>query len=116
MVEKADVLDLQSVSVEGLVGPSGADRMYVTVGVARVVASPDPVTYSALIEPRLEPGQFRRAIATASLAAAGGALAISDVQADWDDESEMVELRFTATGNAQAIAFQVLTFAAAPAG
>ena len=109
------IVELQSVAVEGISGPNGADRMYITTGVARFTA-PGPAgdVYATLLEPTLEPGQFRRAIATASAEAAGGPFTIADVQADWDDESGMVELRFTAQYDVTAIAFNVLTFAAAP--
>ena len=111
---------VQSVVVEGITGPNGADRMYVTTGVGLTWMQNQPVLHAGMVDPVLQPGQFRRAIATVSLMSppdTGGIAnllaGISEVDADWDDESGKVELRFIATGGFR-FAFQVMTFAAAP--
>lgn len=108
-----------SVMVEGITGPSGADRMYITSGEGRTWMQTQSVNYVGLIEPVLQPGQFRRAIASVSLmstdtqAMSAALFGVSEVDADWDDESGKVELRFTAGGGFR-LSFQVMVFAVAP--
>ncbi|MCZ6639358.1 MAG: hypothetical protein O6830_05280 [Candidatus Dadabacteria bacterium] len=88
-------------------------------------------TFTALIDPQLGAGQFKRALAVASFADIGsfdsdstqrdGARwVIEDVQADFDDESGQVELRVSvmvnsmgvgSQANIQGILFQVTTIA-----
>ena len=126
----------QSVVVEGLTGPDGANRMFITSGHAVDLTSTDPgptQEFAGLIEPVLNPGQFRRAIAMASpvdiaveqepATAANPAplvsarLSIDSVEADWDDETGKVQLRFSTTGVGGSlfrVAFQVITFAQGP--
>jgi len=122
MANAYQMVSTQSVLVEGISGPGGADRMYITAGVLQTwsTGSSTPVLYAGLIAPTLEPGQFRRAIVSASLMSTGdlstgtSTSTVSEVEADWDDESGQVELRFTMVGDAGLIAFQVMTFAGAP--
>jgi len=128
----------QTVLVEGLTGPNGADRLFITTGFAQLMGggpSGAPQAFSGLIEPTLTAGQFRRAIATAAPATLSvnqmtippiGATqrvyarwAVNAVEADWDDESGKIELRFETTTNAdtalsaqvERLAFQVMVFA-----
>ena len=91
--------------------------------------------FIVLLGPKLTNRQFVRAIATASIAktqivnAAPGAFSgtwdIIDVDADWDDESEQVELRIEAqvscsgsnpSASINSFAFHVTILAALPAG
>jgi hypothetical protein len=90
------------------------------------------VSLTALVDPTLAPGQFRKATATAALAAtqwviAGVSLAtapnniqfsIDDVEATFDDESGRTEVRIDVTAAAASgvagvsrVAFQVTTLA-----
>jgi hypothetical protein len=123
-------------------GPDDINAMFIATGLAQVPngriidndgASPAAeLSYSILLEePRLNPGQFRRAIATAALAwinfmttaqvgvGSGGSLGITSVDADWDDETGLIELRFELhVGAARAeletarVSFQVIILAA----
>jgi hypothetical protein len=138
----------QTVEMHGIDGPNGADRVFITNGIASLVGTTgSEQTYTGLIDPTLQPGQFRRAIAHAAWSAmeaivsyqsmpgmvnpdgtmnpgtviptGGGRWLITAAEADWDDESGRIELRVTATGTqpqslALQVAFQVMTFAAAP--
>ena len=89
-------------------GPDGANRLFTVTGAANVqiLASgdPDPVnpTWTFLVGPTLTRGQFYRAIAAASVASQGVSkrgvpsdytVQINSVEADWDGESERVEVR-----------------------
>jgi len=85
------------------------------------------VSLSALVDPTLQPGQFRKTTATAALASAGSGanafpaqaqISIDQVEATFDAQSGQTELRVditaaVANGAAfiQAIAFQVTTLA-----
>jgi len=114
----------------------GPSRVTVVTGIipfgpGAVSSSNDVVSQSlslsALVDPTLTPGQFRKATATAALAATRGAVdavpssfeySIDDVEASLDDESGRIELRVDATarvanGNVfiQRITFQVTTLA-----
>jgi hypothetical protein len=115
MANAFQLVTTQSVLVEGISGPGGADRMYITAGVLQTWG---PGAFAGLIDPILEPGQFRRAIASASLMSTGKEYGVvytlSEVDADWDDESGKVELRFSLDGEAIQIAFQLITFASSP--
>ncbi len=120
----------------------GANRMIVCTGKLNVflnatdnTASGNGVTkketFTALIDPQLEAGQFKRALAMASLAGInyfdndptqrdGARWEIEDAQADFDDESGQVELRVSlmvnprgigSSAGIQSISFQVTTIA-----
>ena len=95
-------------------GPDGANTMYIMDGqvnaqVGAGNAVPVTQTYSILLGPVLTRKQFVQAIGTASLTGlffTGGAnsqfnsgINITNIDADWDDESGQVELRveFTVT-------------------
>jgi hypothetical protein len=121
MANNFQPVSVQSVVVEGITGPNGADRMHVTAGTIQVWGGQGTgqTPWTGLLEPQLEPGQFRRAIATVSmmstaLSATNTAARVLDVEADWDDESGKVELRFSTQGEVSILAFQVMTFAAPP--
>jgi hypothetical protein len=115
---------VQSVLVEGISGPDGADRMYVTTGAVDIWmgGSTGETSWIGLLEPVLQPGQFRRAITTVTLMATGQSGVTSGVgprisyaEADWDDESGKVELQFNTQGDVSRVGFHVMTFAAPPA-
>jgi hypothetical protein len=141
---------VSTVLVEGITGPGGSDRMYITTGIALL---PDPTSstvsvdtglpvaghaeaYAGLIEPQLEPGQFRRAAATVAISGLALYLdmqismytplipewQVRDADADWDDESGRIELRFGIVESRanfvtylRRVSFQVIVFAAANA-
>ena len=139
MLEKVDPIDTFTYVVGGVAGPAGADAMHVTAGSCAVTR---PGEFFALVEPRLQPGEFRGAHATAALSGFSirsvpppigsppaplvALWAITDVDADWDDESGLVQLRYRAWYQGQSdnqltearlerITFQVVTFAATAA-
>src|SRR5262249_14853110 len=108
--------------VTGII-PAGPD-----VFVATGASSSASLSLTALVDPTLNPGQFRKATATAALATIVGAVngsstfnfsfSIDNVEATLDDESGRVELRVDATVGSnsanvliQRIAFQVTTLA-----
>lgn len=124
-------------------GPDGANRMFITTGLLQASLSvsdntssgsgiSQKETFTALLEPNLPAGQFRRAIATASLANVsyfdndpnqrdGVRWQIEEAEADYDDESGKVELRVAvelrprgigSSARLDQIAFQVTTLAA----
>jgi hypothetical protein len=138
----AQVEDKQSFEVT-IQGPDGANRMIVCTGKLRVFLNAfdntatgtgivQKETFTALIDPQLEAGQFKRAIAVASLAGIGyrdndaaqpdsANWLIEEAQADFDDESGKVELRVSLNVNPRGIgssatishvSFQVTTIAA----
>jgi hypothetical protein len=89
-------------------GPDGANRLFICTGVANVQMSLGrnqgqiTETWTFFVGPTLTRAQFYRAIGTASVslqtldilgAPAGFAIQIVSVEADWDDESERVEVR-----------------------
>ena len=144
MPVEAQVEDKQSFEVT-IQGPDGANRMINCTGQLRIwfsasdnTASGSGVvqkeTFTALIDPQLEAGQFKRAIAVASLADIsyfdndpaqrdGAQWSIEEAQADFDDESGMVQLRVSvmlnprgigSSASIQRISFQVTTIAAVP--
>lgn len=129
----------QTYTVAGIEGPEGSDRMYVITAFVPANWTGD---YSTLIGPKLSTGEFRRSMAIAGLAgfrvsqakpmidASSPGLSvwleITDVEADWDDESGQVELRFTiatsdpdnrgeTTSELTRITAQIVTFAGPPA-
>jgi hypothetical protein len=136
-----DVVSKQTMHVL-INGPDGANTLFITTGLAQVslrvqdadgTAPAANTNYSFLLdEPRLSPGQFRRAIATAALASINSSsnpmpvgaghsasLGITSVDADLDDETGCVELRFelhvgAVRGDVELarISFQVMTSAA----
>jgi hypothetical protein len=88
-------------------GPDGANRLFTVTGAANVQISvsgdTDPVnpTWTFLVGPTLTHKQFYRAIASASVASQSVSkrgvpsdytVQINSVEADWDDESERVEV------------------------
>ena len=89
-------------------GPDGANRLLTCTGIANVQMSltrtqeQTTETWTFLVGPTLPRPQFHRAIATASVslqtvdiqgAPAGFTVHVVSVEADWDDESERVEVR-----------------------
>lgn len=88
-------------------GPDGANRLYTVTGAAGVAINvsggqQQTQTWTFLVGPTLARGQFYRAIGTASVSSQSAilqttsgnfVLAISSVEADWDDESGRVEVR-----------------------
>ena len=89
-------------------GPDGANRLFICTGTADVKLSLGrnqeqiTETWTFFIGPPLKRTQFYRAIATASVslqtmdilgAPAGFTAHVCSVEADWDDESERVEMR-----------------------
>jgi len=129
--------------VEAVVaGPEGANRLFTVTGLFSTgfgaysrgsELEPRTETFTVLIGPALTRQQFFRAISIASLvnttlqvAQVGSTFswAITDVDADWDDESGQVELRVGVSAVASganngvtigAIAFQVTILAAVAA-
>ena len=126
-------------------GPDGANRMIICTGILSVFfgASDNTAagtgviqkeTFTALIDPELAPGEFRRAIALATFVDLsyfdndpaqkdGVRWAIEGAQADFDDESGKVELRVSvslnprgvgSSANINGISFQVTTLATVP--
>jgi hypothetical protein len=115
-------LGSDTLMIEGITGPDGADRMYITVGVASTLPTKEEMDWTGLIDPALLPGQYRRSIVSASLSMIGAEGAVSsgvanvlNAEADWDDESQRVELRLTTVGDVYGVAFHVVTLAAPPA-
>jgi hypothetical protein len=113
VAQEAAVENLQTMEVE-VSGPDGVNRMFTATGLAvgQVSASSSPSTDSATVEnffinvePELAPQQYRRSIATVSLARIaardwGAAndlweVEIDDVDADYDDQAGKVRLRYT---------------------
>jgi len=142
MPVQANISNKQSFEVI-IQGADGANRMIICAGKLDVflnvfdnTASGSGVvqkeTFTALIDPQLEAGQFKRAIAVASFAdigsfdkgttlLKGARWAIEEAQADFDDESGQVELRVSvmlnpqgigSSANIRGISFQVTTIAA----
>jgi len=89
-------------------GPDGANRLFTCTGIANVQMSltrtqeQTTETWTFLVGPTLPRPQFYRAIGTASVslqtvdiqgAPAGFTVHVVSVEADWDDESERVEVR-----------------------
>ena len=107
-IQPQNVQSLQS--IEAVVnGPDGANRLIIITGLATAIVqsfsnNPDAVqqqraTYTLLVGPQLSRQQFVRAIAIASPTVfdfdnANHVLwSLTDVDADFDDESQRVELR-----------------------
>src|SRR5215472_16881077 len=89
-------------------GPDGANRLFICTGTAEVQMSLGrnqeeiTETWTFFVGPALGRGQFYRAIGNASVslqtmdilgAPAGFTVQIVSTEADWDDESERVEMR-----------------------
>jgi len=88
-------------------GPDGANRLYTVTGAAGVAINvsggqQQTQTWTFLVGPTFTRGQFYRAIGTASVSSQSAilqttsgnfVLAVSSVEADWDDESGRVEVR-----------------------
>jgi len=141
MPVQANITNKQSIDVN-IQSTDGANRMIICAGRLDVflsggdnTASGNGVsfkeTFTALIDPQLESGQFKRALATASFADIGyfdndptqrdgTQWRIDDVQADFDDESGQVELRVSleiiprgigSSAFVRSISFQVTTIA-----
>jgi hypothetical protein len=146
----ADIYDVQQIEVY-VQGPNDINRMYITTGriLCHLNAEDDTLrsngrteekTVSALIDPELPVGAFRRAIATASLSNVkldiltpptegewssqlNFAWDISNPQADFDDENNKVQLFVTLSATASGqrnkasiimVSFQVTTLASLP--
>jgi hypothetical protein len=92
----------------GVSGPEGANRLFICTGIANVKMSLGrnqeqiTETWTFFVGPPLTRTQFHRAIGTASVslqtmdilgAPAGFTVQVVSVEADWDDESERVEVR-----------------------
>jgi len=139
---QANIVDKQTLEVV-IQGTDGANRMFICTGKMQIffnasdnTASGSGViqkeTFTALIDPQLQAGQFKNAIAIASLADIsyfdndpaqrdGSQWSIEGAQADFDDESGQVELRVNlmlfprglgSSASIQGITFQVTTLAA----
>ena len=90
-----------------IAGPDEANRLFTITGAASVQiflpgGQPKTETWTFLVGPTLTRRQFCRAIGTASVsfqnlnvqtAPFSFQVAINSVEADWDDESERVEVR-----------------------
>ena len=142
MPQQVNITNQQTMEVV-VSGPDGANRLFITTGIANGnlsvsdnTASGTGITqrqtFTALLEPALTAGQFRRAIATASLANVSytdndpaqrdsAQWRIEEAEADFDDESGKVELRFAlevrsrgvgSNARISAVAFQVTKLAA----
>jgi hypothetical protein len=88
-------------------GPDGANRLYTVTGAAGVAINvsggqQQTQTWTFLVGPTFTRGQLYRAIGTASVSSQSAilqttsgnfVLAVSSVEADWDDESGRVEVR-----------------------
>ena len=88
-------------------GPDGANRLYTVTGAAGVAINvsggqQQTQTWTFLVGSTFTRGQFYRAIGTASVSSQSAilqttsgsfVLAVSSVEADWDDESGRVEVR-----------------------
>ncbi len=139
MAQQAQIISQQTVQVN-VTSPDGANTLYITNGFANfnlsVGGGPGTVsqqaTFAVLLGPTLTAAQFKRAIATVSLASLsyqaspsdpmqpppGFQLSLSNVEADFDDESGQVELRFDVSlavngGSVSPppVGFQVMTLA-----
>jgi len=122
-------------------GPDGANRLFLINGQCDtffgIQGSPNgnqsTATFGVLVGPVLTRQQFYKAIASASISRtnenlqavpAFGNFGISDIDADWDDESGQVQVKieiFISLGgaannglNIQGLAFQVSILAALP--
>jgi len=113
-IDPSSVENLQS--LEAVVsGPDGANRLFTITGIAETVIGlvgtdgsqhTQKETFTLLVGPPLTQPQFRKAIAMASLTdftwaaisgapnqEAGSSWSVAATDADWDDESQQVELR-----------------------
>jgi hypothetical protein len=105
------VLTSEQILEAQVAGPAGANRLFTTTGfaqfalIARTAAAGAPDqrtgTFFVNVGPQLTVQQFRKAIATASLAAVGtngnvglNSYQISNVDADFDEESGRVRVEF----------------------
>lgn len=142
MAQNANPINLQQIEVN-VNGPDDINRMYITTGSANVylqaydnTASGSGITqketFSIKLDPQLASNQFRRSIATASLAQIscndndpatvdGMRWTIEEVDADFDDETGKIDLRIAlavfARGNnsitrINGLNYQVTTLAA----
>lgn len=112
MPQPASVTSQQTLQV-GVNGPGDVTSMYVVSGIAQIslgaFAQPNQfqtqqATFSAHIGPQLTAAQFRRAIASASIASLSlsgeGSFetwSLSSVGADFDDDAGSVQLEFDAS-------------------
>jgi len=139
MAQPAYILSQQTVQVNAT-SPDGANTLYITNGFASFALEVNATgtqfttqqgTFAVLLGPTLTAAQFKRAIATASLAglhyqaidpvqATGLQWSLSNVEADFDDESGQIELRFDVSlkvagagtyAFTPSVAFQVTTLA-----
>jgi hypothetical protein len=103
-IPSTDVLNMQT--IEAVVsGPNEANRLFTLTGMANAVITASSgitqkETFTLLVGPQLSHQQFRKAIASAFLAdirlgfdrIGSAEWALVGVDADWDDESQQVEL------------------------
>jgi len=112
MSTEVQAMSIQTIEM-GVTGPDDVNRMFVTNGMIKThfvldanmsaTTLSDTKTYAALVGPPLGGGQFRRAIAIASikniyseyLSGSRVGWEIVEVEADFDDEHDRVELRVT---------------------
>jgi hypothetical protein len=103
-IDSSNLLNLQT--IEAVVsGPDGANRLFTVTGMANAsVAGSQKETFTVLIGPKLSRQQFHKAIGSAfladiainfvqSIASGLAGWSVAEVDADWDDESQQVELR-----------------------
>lgn len=112
MSTEVQAMSIQTIEM-GVSGPDDVNRMFVTNGMIKThfvidanmsaTTLSETKTYAALVGPPLGGGQFRRAIAIASIKNIYGEYLsgsrvgweIEEVEADFDDEHDRVELRIT---------------------
>ncbi len=135
MAIQAQIENLQSMKV-GINGPDGANTLIITTGLAVINIQSrlggQRSSFSALLDPVLLQGQFRRAIATGAPASVQYAQqdpaqlaqlswALESIEVDMDDETGKVELQCDISVNSGGannyaavykVAFQVTTLAA----
>ena len=109
----------QEIVVDGISGPGAANRMVIVTGLAQLPGLAGQADFTTWVGPEFEPGQFRRAIATASVTAFGDLAPVAGTTpapAAMHISAVEAELRITASGVAPkglaGISYQVLIFAA----
>jgi hypothetical protein len=143
MATPVSITDEQTVEV-GVNGPGDITRMFIVTGIANTsLTAYEPLgggsssasqTFEALVGPTLAPNQFRRAVATASLAGIQGygenesleLWNVHGVDADFDDDANRVQVQFdvqvaiagtvagtySASSSIYGVGFQVVVLAA----
>lgn len=111
-------------------GPSGANRLFTCTGIAGVGVfvngnQSKTETWTVRVGPTLTRPQFHQAVATATISAVSLNLQaapfsysynVLSIEADWDEESGLVELRFeislSAQGASIGLSINAIAFAA----